>query len=102
MFPELYLTVTDPRRRRLVASLHETDAETGLALPAHVATERGDPESVMAELDSVHLPFLEEVGYVDWYTDRGRVVRGPRFTELEPFLATAEQTEQQRAVSWPI
>ena len=34
----------------------------------------------------VHLPVLEEAGYVRWHWERGEITRGPNFEEVRPTL----------------
>lgn len=101
MFPELYLTFTDPERRRLIQALHATGSDDGVPVSDLVAAQSNEPEAVPSEVTSVHLPYLERAGFVEWDVDRDRVWRGPRFTELEPFLSVAEQFEGQSAIGWP-
>lgn len=51
-----------------------------------------DVECTAGELDPLiamrhlHLPVLEEYGFIQWDCKKLRVTKGPRFDELEPFL----------------
>lgn len=51
-----------------------------------------DAECTAGELDPLvtmhhlHLPVLEDREYLRWDRETGRVTKGPRFDELEPFL----------------
>lgn len=45
-----------------------------------------DDRTTEIELVHVHLPRLEDAGYVDWDREDGTVTRGPQFAEIEPLL----------------
>lgn len=50
-----------------------------------VATESNGMDPLVA-MRHLHLPVLEEKGFVRWDRETDRVTRGPRFAELEPLL----------------
>lgn len=72
-------------RRRLLLEL-----STGTPDDAHVdlgeLTPDGDELDPLVAMHHLHLPILEERGFVRWDRETDRVTRGPRFDELEPFL----------------
>ena len=51
-----------------------------------VAEEPDDAERIEIRLRHVHLPKLEESGYVDWDGEDGLIRRGPSYPEAEPVL----------------
>jgi DNA-binding transcriptional ArsR family regulator len=71
-------------------SIEARRGDAGLQWPADdVSThsvETEDPESLWTELYHVHLPKLEQAGYVESDPDRRRVRPGPNFDEIEPLL----------------
>ena len=47
------------------------------------ATTDGDEaDRIERELKRVHLPLLEEAGFIEWDRESGVVSKGPRFGEL--------------------
>jgi len=64
-------------RNRVLAGLVEGTVETAADL--HV---RGSAEEVADDLREVHLPALEEAGYIEWDRDAGTIEPGPNFDEV--------------------
>lgn len=56
-----------------------------------------DPFVTMRHL---HLPVLEERGFVRWDRENHRVTRGPRFEELEPFLELLRELQDDLPGRW--
>lgn len=51
-------------------------------------------------LRHLHLPVLEERGFVRWDRENHRVTRGPRFEELEPFLELLRELQDDLPGRW--
>ncbi|WP_251344177.1 hypothetical protein [Haloplanus halophilus] len=41
-----------------------------------------------------HLPVLDDLGYVEWESETGRVGRGPRFDEIDALLELLRSHEE--------
>lgn len=50
-----------------------------------------DPKGIRSQLHHVHLPKLDEAGYVEWDREADVVSRGPMFEEIEPVLRVLER-----------
>lgn len=72
------------RRRVLLALLTDVPKRTRA-----LGREAG-PENAETLLYHVHLPKLDEAGYVDWDREANTVTRGPKFHEVEPLLRLLE------------
>lgn len=75
------------RRALLVALLEENPQE----VTEHASASRADGESipnqqVRIEMQHLHLPKLEDYGFVRWDEGAGEVTRGPQFEEIQPLL----------------
>lgn len=68
------------RRRVLAELLEQNPMDRSEALQA----DGGRNSDV--EMVHVHLPKLDEIGYVSWDRDSDTVMKGPRWEEIEPFL----------------
>lgn len=69
-------------RRTILLSLLKDPRECSIEqLQESIAAERAQQR-----LYHLHLPKLEEAGYIDWDPDSGRVSRGPNFSEVEPLV----------------
>lgn len=53
---------------------------------ADVLDETAKTEQARIEMNHLHLPKLEAMGYVEWDRDSNTVTRGPRFDEIVPVL----------------
>jgi len=60
----------------------------------HVQPEIPASQSLKIELIHVHLPKLDETGYIEWERETQTVSRGPAFEEIEPALRTLSQNER--------
>jgi len=85
------------RRRLLVALLAD---DPGVDSPAVLAD--GDAESMeqRIEMHHVHLPKLDNYGFVDWNRETDDVKRGPRFGEIEPLLSLLVEHEEKLPDCW--
>lgn len=81
---DLFRAFVSRRRRRLFLALWGRGPDAGPVplddLPA------SDAEDDRLKLRHVHLPMLDEMGYVAWDPDRNEVGRGPRFGEAVPLV----------------
>ncbi|MFC5279326.1 hypothetical protein ACFPM1_11260 [Halorubrum rubrum] len=63
-------------RRRVVAAIAD-DAVDSLS----DLRPRGRAEEIEAELREIHLPALDEAGYIEWDPETGEIEPGPNFSE---------------------
>jgi hypothetical protein len=102
-----------PRRRVLLALLDRERVESTGWRRGGAATADGwlssgsggrigdagvDPVAVM--LHHVHLPRLDDLGFVDYDPDAGVVARGERYDEVRPLLELLE-ANADRLPAWP-
>ena len=69
-------------RRRLLTVFRNRETAEVATLTSRLG---GDARSCV-EVHHVHLPILDDHGFVEWNRTTNEVCRGPRFDELEPFL----------------
>lgn len=77
-----------PKRRRLLFALLEETEASGIDAQCTIASvfDEQDAESHI-ELIHVHLPKLDERGFVDWQMSDPTVEPGPRWGDIEPILS---------------
>lgn len=87
------------RRQLLLALLH---ANTEDDLPLEVDQLEHDTAGNSSELSMqhVHLPKLDDYGFVDANPDRGTVATGPRFDEIEPLLELLDSNRDLLPDDW--
>lgn len=71
-------------RRRDVLRTLQTES------PRRVDALGGDSSDRSASLVHVHLPMLDDAGFVVYDRERGVIERGPRFDDVDLFLETVE------------
>ena len=80
----LEVLMTQSRRQLLTALQDRSPAET-VGVPALVSAIGGGRQT-RVEAHHVHLPLLDDRGFLEWDRDANEVSRGPRFGELEAYL----------------
>ena len=83
---EVLDTLCSPIRRRLLFSLYERGRDDGELPIQHVSGLAFEEGNIWAELHHVHLPKLQEKGYVRWDSDEHTITRGPEWNQIEPLL----------------
>lgn len=85
---ECYDALADAQRRRLLVGLLEenprTDSPIDLDAPPDVVAD----DAARIEHRHVHLPKLDDYGFVEWTPSIDCVEKGPRFEEIRPMLET--------------
>jgi len=79
-------------RRRLLLSLSDVPPDQSVPLPQHAmkTDSTSDPEAVRRELYHVHLPVLEELGFVTSESEPLAAARGPQFEQVAAVLDSVE------------
>jgi hypothetical protein len=101
-FDEMFDALGAVQRRRVLVGLLESpdDSLRGLMDPgAEPGTETeftGDTVS----MTHVHLPKLEDYGFVDWDEDADVVQAGERFDEIEPLLGLLDENQELISNDW--
>ncbi|MCU4971475.1 transcriptional regulator [Halobacteria archaeon AArc-m2/3/4] len=72
------------RRQLLIALLEHDHQETSILLGVPWRISQSDDERVRHH--HVHLPKLEEYGFIEWDRAEQRVTKGDRFDEIEPVV----------------
>ncbi|RLM67110.1 transcriptional regulator [Halorubrum sp. Atlit-26R] len=75
------------RRELLLDLLDENPQEVAVELPA--GDDAGEPNTThhrRIEMYHIHLPKLDDYGFIQWDRDTHEVTKGPRFEELRPLL----------------
>ena len=83
---DILAALANVQRRKLLVRLldHNPQDDT----PAVVADSEQDRDAVeqLVSMQHVHLPKLEEYGFIEWDQDTHEVRTGPNFTEIQPVL----------------
>lgn len=102
---ELFEILSHEHRRRVLVAVarhnprDEDEIESKSAVNEHEDDET--IELLKQQLYHVHLPKLDESGFVNWDRDAGHVTRGPRFEEIEPLLRLMRDHQDELPNDWP-
>lgn len=90
---DVFKTVGDRRRRELLFAVRETKGGgiEAVSVPEDVVEGEAVRDQVAIEYQQIHLPKLEDHGFIQWDRRRDEVVAGPRFDRLEPLLEVVEE-----------
>lgn len=85
---EALANLADKHRRRILLDLldHNPQAVGGLSLTDDVSAEDSEVEDLQVQMYHVHLPKLDDAGFIEWKKDDLQVVKGPKFDEIKPLL----------------
>ncbi|MHC3437479.1 DUF7344 domain-containing protein [Natrialbaceae archaeon A-gly3] len=96
----LLTSLTDESRCQLLISLIEQEPSgTSVTVPDDIDREM---DEVPVELTHIHLPQLEDAGYITWDRESGEVVKGPEFDEVRPLLEVLRDNRDAFPESWPL
>lgn len=99
-FDEMLDAVGDIQRRKLLVALltHNPQDDESVAI---VADESADEELTrLVEMQHVHLPKLEDYGFITWNRDTNEVSKGPNFEEIRPLLELLRDHENELPDGW--
>ncbi|WP_440769893.1 hypothetical protein [Natronorubrum sp. DTA28] len=61
----------------------------------------GDGGDVRIKRQHVHLPMLDEYGFIDWYPNANAIEAGPRFDEIRPVLKVLAEHHETFSTTLP-
>lgn len=92
------LGILSRRQRRLILV---TLRQSGPIHQSDVLLRGPDAEDAEVPLHHVHLPKLEETGYIEWDRETGMLSEGPRFDEIAPIIDLMETYADELPHNWP-
>jgi len=94
--------LADRQRRVLLLALLESNPQEDdlVASKTDGGTDEGDEIDLLVRMHHVHLPKLEDYGFVEWDRDAGEVTRGPRFEEVAPLLELLDDHREELPSDW--
>lgn len=79
------------RRRLLFALLDNPQDGLNSQRPAEVTESGVDIEQLKIRMIHIHLPKLDDAGFIDWNRDTNDIDRGPQFAKIRPFLQSIQE-----------
>lgn len=95
-----FTVLSDPLRRRILTQISESPAGRAEFALEEVVGPREDQERIQAALHHLHLPELEQHGFVDWDRETGTFTRGPNYDEIQPVVSLLETNREDLPGTW--
>lgn len=94
--------LADEYRRRLLVALleHGSQDDGDIQIPSDIRVENEDPKALETEMVHVHLPRLEEAGFIIWDSEAREVRAGPEFEEIRPLLRLLRDHADELPDDW--
>lgn len=116
---EIFDALADAQRRRLLLFLlyhdsHYVSKLSGISLEMAEmhrtllrrylsgSREVGEADKGLLRTHRIHLPKLDEYGFIDWDRETHIVTKGRRFDEIRPFLEQLDGHQNRRSVKRPL
>ena len=99
---EVFRTLADVHRRRLLVTLleHDSPKVDDVCVPEDGRAGRKEPERLYVRMFHVHLPYLENAGFIRWEEGADTVEKGPQFEEIRPLLELMDAHVDELPASW--
>ena len=88
------------RRRLLVHMLFNNPEDESKLYTGDGETNDEELTALLIEMEHVHLPKLEDYGFIEWNRDEHVVVKGPKFDEVRPFLELLVDHQDELPDGW--
>lgn len=84
---ECFEALRDTQRRRLLLALLESNPQDDTPLVTERMTlAEEEAGRALVRYQQIHLPKLEQYGFIDWDREGGQIRKGPAFEEARPLL----------------
>lgn len=96
---DAFRALADSERRRLLLALleHNPQQDSSFDYPDDVPSSDGREEGdFQIRMRHVHLPMLEQAGFIEWHRDAKQIVEGPNFEDIRPLLRFLDQARRDR------
>lgn len=91
--------LSNPLRRRVLTRINEPGDRAEVTLEAF-AEPSEDRARIRSTLHHLHLPKLEQHGFVDWDRETGTITRGPNYDEIQPVVSLLETNREELPGAW--
>lgn len=84
---EFFAVLSNSHRRHILTSLLDATSNTGPPIDTETFLNQDlNENSACIDQHHVHLPHLDDTGFITWDRDNGTVAQGPQFETIQPML----------------
>ena len=99
-FDEILDALGHIQRRKLLRALLTHNPQDDEPVVVDANESEAEELSRLVEMRHVHLPKLEDYGFIDWNRDTNEVSKGPKFDEIRPLLELLRDHEDELPDEW--
>ena len=88
------------RRQLLVALLEHNPQDDDDRDPLELLSETEEADVLEMELVHMHLPKLDEMGYISWDRNTDEISKGPEWDEIAPLLKLIHDHQDELPKGW--
>lgn len=100
VFDDLVDALSDIRRRTLLVALLSHNPQDGESVALGLDGSEADEAVGAIRMAHVHLPKLENYGFIDWNRASDEVSKGPNFEAIRPALELLRSHEDDLPPEW--
>lgn len=100
-FDTALLALAKPYRRQLLLALLEHNPQDDTdSDPLDLVPATDEPDVFNTKLVHVHLPKLEDMGYITWDRAANKISKGPKWDEIAPLLELIANHRDELPEEW--
>jgi hypothetical protein len=93
--------LSDPYRRQLLVAMLEANPQDDTDTdPLDLLGDAAADETVETTLSHIHLPKLEERGYIEWDREAGTISKGPNWERIAPLIQLIQDHRGELPDGW--
>lgn len=97
---EIFDALGHVQRRKLLCALLLHNPQDGDSVVIDADESAEEELTRLIEMQHVHLPKLEDYGFITWNQNTNQVSKGPNFEELRPMLKLLADHEDELPDRW--
>ncbi|GAA0231861.1 transcriptional regulator [Haladaptatus pallidirubidus] len=90
MLDDQLRVLSNVRRRRLLLALLQDNPQNDRTMVSNASASTDEKRRRAVAMGHVHLPQLDDHGYIEWNREERSVTKGSRFDEIKPLLTVLE------------
>ncbi|WP_458190853.1 ArsR family transcriptional regulator [Haladaptatus sp. NG-WS-4] len=92
--------LSNAHRRRLLLDLLAANPQADRTVTASDSATSAEDQTLPIAMAHVHLPQLEDHGYIQWNREEQSVEKGSQFNEIKPLLIVLKGIEDGSSDEW--
>lgn len=99
-FDDAMDALADVQRRKLLVALLEHNPQDDAPVVIAGSASESDALERLVTMEHVHLPKLDDYGFIEWDQETHEVMKGTNFDEIRPLLELLDSHEDELPEDW--